>query len=75
MCVFNLLIIQEERRATGRMVAVIVALLLILLAMYHAWVRRTAVLAGVIVPALIMILYTAWILYSAKKDKKRRFQV
>lgn len=63
---------QEERRTTGRFVAVIVALSLILLALYHAWIRKTAVLASVIIPALIMVLYTAWVLYSAKRDKYRR---
>lgn len=52
--------------------AVIVALSLILLSCYHAWIRKTAVLASVIIPALIMILYTAWVLYSAKRDKYRR---
>lgn len=52
--------------------AVIVALSLILLSCYHAWIRRTAVLASVIIPALIMVLYTAWVLYSAKRDKYRR---
>lgn len=68
----NLLFSQEERRTTGKIVAVIVALSLILLACYHAWIRKTAVLAGVIIPALIMVLYTAWVLYSAKRDKYRR---
>lgn len=63
---------QEERKATGRMVAVIVAFLLILLAIYHAWIRKIAVLAGVIVPFLIMVLYSAWVIFLAKRDKQRR---
>ncbi|XP_055681768.1 uncharacterized protein LOC129789138 [Lutzomyia longipalpis] len=63
---------REERRTTGRIVAVIVALSIIMLACYHAWIRKTAVLAGVIIPALIMVLYTAWVLYTAKRDKYRR---
>lgn len=48
------------------------ALSLILLSLYHAWIRKTAILASVIIPALIMVLYTAWVLYSAKRDKYRR---
>lgn len=53
------------------MVAVIGALMLLGLAMYHAWIRKTAVLAGVIVPAAIMILYAAWVVFLTKRDKKR----
>lgn len=54
------------------MVALFVALLLILLVMYHAWIRKTPVLAGVMVPALIMLLYAAGVLFLAKRDKQRR---
>ncbi|XP_026466852.1 uncharacterized protein LOC113370401 [Ctenocephalides felis] len=62
---------REERRTTGRAVATVIALGLIGLAIYHAWIRRTVVVAGIIVPALIMVLYTAWVLYTARKDKAR----
>ncbi|XP_065086122.1 uncharacterized protein LOC135708109, partial [Ochlerotatus camptorhynchus] len=61
----------EERKANGRIIAVCVALFLIFLGLYHAWLRRTAVVAGVIVPVLIMLLYTAWVLYSAKRHKRK----
>lgn len=54
------------------MVALFVALLLILLVMYHAWIRNTPVLAGVMVPALIMLLYAAGVLFLAKREKQRR---
>lgn len=63
---------REERRATGRLVAVIVALLMIFSGFYHAWIKRIPVLAGVMVPALIMLLYAAWVLFLAKREKKRR---
>lgn len=53
------------------MVAVIGAILLLGLAMYHAWIRKTAVLAGVLVPAAIMILYAAWVIFLTKRDKER----
>ncbi|XP_021705087.1 uncharacterized protein LOC110677824 [Aedes aegypti] len=62
---------REERKANGRFIAVCVALFLIFLGIYHAWLRRTAVVAGVIVPVLIMLLYTAWVLYSAKRHKRK----
>lgn len=63
---------REERRATGRMCAVIVALLMIFSGFYHAWIKRIPVLAGVMVPALIMLLYAAWVLFLAKREKQRR---
>lgn len=63
---------QEERRATGRMVALMVAFILILSVLYQAWIRKIPVLAGVTIPALIMILYGGWVLFLAKKDKRRR---
>ncbi|KAG4070544.1 hypothetical protein HA402_001210 [Bradysia odoriphaga] len=63
---------REERRATGRMVALMVAFILILSVLYQAWIRKIPVLAGVTIPALIMILYGGWVLFLAKKDKQRR---
>lgn len=63
---------REERRATGRMVAVIVALVMIFSGFYQAWIKRIPVLAGVMVPMLIMLLYAAWVLFLAKRDKRRR---
>lgn len=63
---------REERRATGRMVAVIVALVMIFSGFYQAWIKRIPVLAGVMVPMLIMLLYAAWVLFLAKRDKQRR---
>lgn len=54
------------------MVAVIVALLMIFLGFYHAWMKKIPVLAGVMVPALIMLLYAAWVMILAKREKRRR---
>lgn len=54
------------------MVAVIVALLMIFSGFYHAWIKKIPVLAGVMVPALIMLLYAAWVLFLAKREKQRR---
>ncbi|XP_055841298.1 nucleolar protein 58 [Episyrphus balteatus] len=63
---------REERKANGRLVAVVVASFVIFLAIYHAWIRKTTVLAGILVPALIMILYGGWVVILAKRDKRKR---
>lgn len=70
----NIYCMQEERKATGRMVAVIVALLMIFSGFYHAWMKKIPVLAGVMVPVLIMFLYAAWVLFLAKREKIRRLR-
>lgn len=54
------------------MVALMVAFILIMSVLYQAYIRKIAVLAGVTIPALIMILYGGWVLFLAKKDKQRR---
>ncbi|XP_030382189.1 uncharacterized protein LOC115629774 [Scaptodrosophila lebanonensis] len=63
---------REERKANGRLVAVILAFLVIFVAIYHAWIRKTAALAGMLVPAGIMISYGAWVVILAKRDKHKR---
>ncbi|XP_050741664.1 uncharacterized protein LOC108023907 isoform X1 [Drosophila biarmipes] len=65
--------LQEERKANGRLVAVIVCFLVLFLAVYHACVRKSEnSLAGVLVPAGIMLSYGAWVAVLAKRDKHRR---
>ncbi|XP_059057102.1 uncharacterized protein LOC131850764 isoform X2 [Achroia grisella] len=61
----------EERRRTGRYIAILVGISLFLLAMYHAWVRRIPIVASLVVPALIMFVYVAWVLYTASRDKHK----
>ncbi|XP_039446147.1 uncharacterized protein LOC120425627 [Culex pipiens pallens] len=41
--------------------------------LYHAWIRRTAYAnhIQIIVPVSIMLSYTAWVLYSAKRHKRK----
>ncbi|XP_016995141.2 uncharacterized protein [Drosophila takahashii] len=64
---------REERKANGRLVAVIVCFLVLFLAVYHACVRKSEnSLAGVLVPAGIMLSYGAWVAVLAKRDKHRR---
>ncbi|VVD04148.1 unnamed protein product [Leptidea sinapis] len=62
---------EEERRRTGRYIAILVGICLLLLAIYQAWVRRIPVIASLVVPALIMFIYVGWVLYTASRDKKR----
>lgn len=64
-------ILQEERRRTGRYMAILVGISLFILALYHAWVRRIPIVASLVVPALIMFVYVAWILYTASREKHR----
>ncbi|XP_073943480.1 uncharacterized protein [Choristoneura fumiferana] len=63
--------IKEERRRTGRYIAILVGICLLLLAIYHAWVRRIPVVASLVVPALIMFIYVGWVLFSANREKHR----
>ncbi|XP_068159353.1 LOW QUALITY PROTEIN: uncharacterized protein [Drosophila tropicalis] len=63
---------REERKANGRLVAVIVASLVIFLAIYHAWIQNLGAMAGVLVPAGIMLSYGLWVVVLAKRDKHKR---
>ncbi|CAB3255390.1 unnamed protein product [Arctia plantaginis] len=62
---------EEERRRTGRYIAILVGILLFILAIYHAWIRKIPVVASLVVPALIMFVYVAWVLYTASRDKHK----
>ncbi|XP_045785876.1 uncharacterized protein LOC123881223 [Maniola jurtina] len=63
--------VKEERQRTGRLIAVLVGICLLMVALYHAWVRKIPVVASLVVPALIMFVYVGWVLYTASRDKKR----
>nr|CAD7205075.1 unnamed protein product [Timema douglasi] len=63
--------VKEERRNTGRYVVVIVVAFACLLGLYQACLQQNAVLAGLIVPALIMVIYVAWVLYTARHSQKQ----
>ncbi|CAH2241270.1 jg3331 [Pararge aegeria aegeria] len=63
--------VKEERQRTGRLIALLVGICLLVLALYHAWVRRIPVVASLVVPVLIMFVYVGWVLYTASRDKKR----
>ncbi|KAL0842218.1 hypothetical protein ABMA28_014379 [Loxostege sticticalis] len=42
-----------------------------LLALYYAWVRRIPIVASLVVPALIMFVYVAWVLFTAARDEHK----
>ncbi|XP_053947631.1 uncharacterized protein LOC128856357 [Anastrepha ludens] len=63
---------REERKANGRLIALIVAFLVIFIALYNSWLKDARGLAGILVPALIMISYAGWVVLLAKRDKQRQ---
>ncbi|XP_050465757.1 uncharacterized protein LOC126858988 isoform X1 [Cataglyphis hispanica] len=62
---------QEERRRTGRYVAGGTALAVTLLGLHHLLVQGASTIAGVCIPAIIMALYIIWVLYSARRDRRK----
>lgn len=62
---------QEDRRRTGRYVAGGTALAVTLLGLYHLFLRDASTIAGVCVPAIIMASYIIWVLYSARRDRRK----
>lgn len=68
---------QEERRRTGRYVAGGTALAVTLLGLHHLLLRGASTIAGVCIPAIIMALYIIWVLYSARRDRRKvvRFEM
>ncbi|KAL7038871.1 hypothetical protein ACKWTF_009723 [Chironomus riparius] len=65
-------IAREERKATGRSIAIIIFLSLMCLALYHVIQKKTTILAGVLVPAMILFTYTFFVIHISSRDKKRR---
>ncbi|XP_031850382.1 uncharacterized protein LOC116435199 [Nomia melanderi] len=61
----------DERGRTGRYLAGGAALAITLLALHHALLRDTSTIAGVCIPAIIMVSYIIWILYSAHRDRRK----
>ena len=67
----NTVATSEERRRTGRYVAGGAVLAIMLLAVHHALLREASTIAGVSIPAIIMVCYIIWILYSAHRDRRK----
>ncbi|XP_011868049.1 PREDICTED: uncharacterized protein LOC105562110 [Vollenhovia emeryi] len=67
----NALAQSEDRRRTGRYVAGGTALAFTLLGLYHLFLRGASTIAGVCVPAIIMASYIIWVLYAARRDRRK----
>ncbi|XP_076285630.1 uncharacterized protein LOC143211662 [Lasioglossum baleicum] len=67
----NTVTTSDERRRTGRYVAGGAVLAITLLALHHALLRDSSSIAGVCIPAIIMVSYIIWILYSAHRDRRK----
>ncbi|XP_067639604.1 uncharacterized protein [Eurosta solidaginis] len=63
---------REERKANGRLIAVIVTFLVIFIAFYNTWLKNAKNLAAILMPVLIMISYGGWVVLLAKRDKQRQ---
>lgn len=63
--------IKEERRRTGRYVAVTLAICITLLGLCQTMAQHTPVVAGLFAPAIIMFLYLFWVLYTASKTNEQ----
>ncbi|XP_011268055.2 uncharacterized protein LOC105258489 [Camponotus floridanus] len=70
----NTLTQSEERRRTGRYVAGGTALAVTLLGLHHLLLRGASTIAGVCIPAIIMVLYIIWVLYSAHRDRRKELR-
>ncbi|XP_070161491.1 uncharacterized protein [Polyergus mexicanus] len=62
---------QEERRRTGRYIAGGTVLAVTLLGLHHLLLQAASTIAGVCIPAIIMALYIIWVLYSARRDRRK----
>lgn len=65
----------DERRRNGQYTAVCLVMVAALMGLYHAFRAQNAVLAGFLVPALIMLLYLLWVLYSAQRARAKQVQL
>uniref|UniRef100_A0A034WNZ8 Uncharacterized protein n=1 Tax=Bactrocera dorsalis TaxID=27457 RepID=A0A034WNZ8_BACDO len=63
---------REERKANGRLIAAIVAFLVIFVGLYNMWLKKANGLAGILVPVIIMVSYGGWVVLLAKRDKQRQ---
>ncbi|XP_029038610.1 uncharacterized protein LOC114873962 [Osmia bicornis bicornis] len=67
----NTVTTSDERRRTGRYVAGGAVLAIMLLSVHHALLRDASTITGVCIPAIIMVFYIVWILYSAHRDRRK----
>ncbi|XP_015173804.1 uncharacterized protein LOC122523270 [Polistes fuscatus] len=66
---------MEDQSRTGRYVAGGAALAGTLLALYHVLLRGTSSIAGICIPVIIMASYIIWVLYSARRDRRKALRI
>ncbi|XP_014478674.1 PREDICTED: uncharacterized protein LOC106746522 [Dinoponera quadriceps] len=72
---FNALTPTDERRRIGRYVAGGTALAVTLLGLHHVLQRGAFTIAGVCIPTIIMASYIIWVLYSARRDRRKALRL
>ncbi|XP_019695838.1 uncharacterized protein LOC105180719 [Harpegnathos saltator] len=65
----------DERRRTGRYIAGGTALAVTLLGLHHVLQRGAFTIAGVCIPTIIMASYIIWVLYSARRDRRKALRL
>ncbi|KAI4499198.1 hypothetical protein M0802_005781 [Mischocyttarus mexicanus] len=71
----NSIVTMEDQSRTGRYVAGGAALAGTLLALYHVLLRGTSSIAGICIPVIIMASYIIWVLYSARRDRRKALRI
>ncbi|XP_076233375.1 uncharacterized protein LOC143178535 [Calliopsis andreniformis] len=67
----NTVMTTDEQSRTGRYVAGGAVLAITLLGVHHILLQDASTIAGVCIPAIIMVSYIIWILYSAHRDRRK----
>ncbi|XP_060520286.1 uncharacterized protein LOC132698310 [Cylas formicarius] len=62
--------LREERKKTGRYLAVGVVLFLVIIGLYHAISYGSTKMSALLGAALTMFLYLLWLLYAAQRRKR-----
>ncbi|XP_020284966.1 uncharacterized protein LOC109855289 isoform X2 [Pseudomyrmex gracilis] len=66
---------QEDHHRTGKYVAGGTALAVTLLGLHHLLLRGASPVAEVCIPAIIMASYVIWVLYSARRDRRKALRL
>ncbi|KAF7265949.1 hypothetical protein GWI33_020689 [Rhynchophorus ferrugineus] len=61
---------DEERKKTGRYLAVSVVLFIVALGLYHAISAKSTKISALLGAAMIMFLYLLWLIYASQRRKQ-----
>ncbi|XP_063973935.1 uncharacterized protein LOC135160823 [Diachasmimorpha longicaudata] len=62
---------SEERRRTGRYLAGGAALAVTLLVIHHVLLKGASAAAGICIPAIFMMCYILWVVYTVRRDRAK----